>query len=445
MDYRILPPDELIEDAVVAMPLSKSVANRALILNALTRDAACPVIPDCDDTLLLFRALDTLRETPKGAEINLQNAGTAMRFLTAYVATTEGLEATLTGSERMTRRPIGHLVKALRDCGAEIEYCGEEGFPPLHIRGRKLHGGQVRVDASVSSQFVSALLMVAPLMEQGLTVELEGEPASAPYIALTLNMMEHRGMVADRSPLSVTVDAGEYRVANDDAEGDWSAATFFYELTAISSGWFTLTGLSPASSQGDRAAMELFGRLGVVTEPSDEVPGGLDLQPSPEVFGRVDADLIDTPDMAPALVVACCTLGVPFQLVGLKSLAIKECNRLEALRREMLKLGCDVELIRDYGLEWDGHRLPIHQLPEFDTYEDHRIAMALAPVSVLIPGIVIRGAECVSKSFPEYWDALRAIGFRTLDPTESNVAEDDSDLSGMADTSDAGSNPLNTF
>jgi len=252
-------------------------------------------LPDCDDSRLLAEALDTLAATPRGAQINLENDGTAMRFLTAYVAATEGLEATLTGSERMCGRPIGQLVTALRECGADISYLGAEGFPPLAIKGRRLNGGRVTVDATVSSQFVSALLMVAPTMTDGLDIELDGEPASAPYIALTLNMMEHRGVVADRAPLSISVDRGAYRIAPDDAEGDWSAAAFYYELTAISAGWITLEGLNPSSSQGDRAAAELFGRLGVVTEESEEVPGGIDLQPSPEVFGRLDADLIDNP------------------------------------------------------------------------------------------------------------------------------------------------------
>lgn len=443
MDYRILPPDELIEDARISLPLSKSVANRALIMAALTPGAQRPALPDCDDTRLLAEALDILAAGTAGAEIDLVNDGTAMRFLTAYIAATDGLEATLTGSERMCRRPIGQLVTALRECGADIEYLATEGFPPLRIKGRRLNGGTVTVDATVSSQFVSALLMVAPTMTGGLDIELDGEPASAPYIALTLNMMEHRGIVADRSPLSISVDAGTYRPAADDAEGDWSAAAFFYELTAISAGWITLERLNPSSSQGDRAAAELFGRLGVITEPSEEVPGAIDLQPSPEVFGRLDADLIDTPDMAPSLVAACCTLGIPFRLTGLKNLAIKECNRLEALKEEMIKLGCDIEVIRDFGLEWEGHRLPLRQLPVFDTRGDHRLAMALAPVAVLVPGIVICDAECVSKSYPGYWDALRSMGFKTVDPRIGGNT--DTGVSEMSGDSQATSNPLNTF
>ncbi|MDE7120032.1 MAG: hypothetical protein K2O10_05435, partial [Muribaculaceae bacterium] len=429
MDYRILPPDELIDNARVTMPLSKSVANRALVMAALTGNSATPAaLPDCDDTRLLAQALQALASTDSHVELNLDNAGTAMRFLAAYIAATPGKKATLTGSPRMLQRPLAPLVAALRECGADIEYLGAEGYPPIKINGRELDGGHITVDATISSQFISALLMVAPTMTRGLTVDLDGAPASAPYITLTLDMMSRRGITADRSPLTISVPNARYTPTDtDDAEGDWSAAAFFYALTAISAGWITLEGLDPASAQGDRAVVELFGRLGVVTEPSEEVPQALDLQPSPEIFGRIEADLADTPDLAPALVVACCTLSVPFRLTGLKSLAIKECDRLDALCREMAKIGCHLEKIRDFGLEWQGRRMPVTSLPEFDTHGDHRLAMALAPMAVLLPGIKIRDAGCGSKSYPAYWDALRDMGFTTADPA-TDTADDDSSL-----------------
>ncbi len=411
MDYAIFPPEELIEDASVRLPLSKTVANRALILAAMTPGAPVPGCPDCSDTEMLRDALEKIK-SGDAAEIYLGNDGTAMRFLTAYAASLPGIEITLSGSDRMSERPIGPLVSALRECGADIEYIGREGYPPIKIQGRRLQGGIVTVDATVSSQFVSALLMAAPLMGQGITVNLDGEPVSAPYIALTLGMMDRRGIPSERSPLSVTVAPGAYRpLSEDDAEGDWSAAAFFYEITAVSAGWITLEGLNPDSMQGDRAAIECFGQLGVVTAPSEETPGAIDLQPSPEVFGRVDLDLCDTPDMAPALVTACCLLGVPFRLVGLRSLAIKECDRLGALVEEMARIGCEIERIRDFGLEWEGRRLPITEMPVFDPRGDHRLAMALAPAAVFIPGIIIRDAECVAKSYPGYWEALESLGF----------------------------------
>lgn len=409
MDYRVFPPEEIIEEGVIELPLSKSISNRALILAALTEGAPYPPrLADCTDTQVLAA---TLQQGLAG-EVNVGGAGTAMRFLAAYYAATPGADIFLDGDERMRQRPIRQLVDALRACGAEMEYAGEEGLPPLKIKGKRLKGGRVTVDATVSSQFVSALLMVAPTMEEGLTLELDGEPVSLPYILLTVGMMEDRGAEVDRSPLTISVAAGRYRAsAADDAEADWSAAAFFYEITALSAGWLTLSDLRTDSRQGDRRAAEYFERLGVITAPSEEIEGAVDLQPSPDLFGRLEADLSDTPDLAPALVVTASLLGVPFRLTGLQSLGIKECDRLQALVEEMEKVGAKVEKIRDFGLEWDGSRHPVFEVPVFDSRGDHRMAMALAPAAVYLPGAVVRGAETVAKSFPAYWDALRALGF----------------------------------
>ncbi len=409
MDYRVFPPEEIIEEGFIELPLSKSISNRALILAALTEGTPYPPrLADCSDTQALAAAL---RQGLSG-EVNVGGAGTAMRFLAAYYAATPGADILLDGDERMRRRPIRQLVDALRACGAEIEYAGEEGFPPLKIKGKRLKGGRVTVDATVSSQFVSALLMVAPTMDEGLTLELDGEPVSLPYILLTVGMMEDRGAEVDRSPLTISVAPGRYRAAEaDDAEADWSAAAFFYEITALSAGWLTLRDLRTDSRQGDRRAAEYFERLGVITAPSEEIEGAVDLQPSPDLFGRLEADLSDTPDLAPALVVTASLLGVPFRLTGLQSLGIKECDRLQALVEEMEKVGVRVEKIRDFGLEWDGSRHPVFEVPVFDSRGDHRMAMALAPAAVYLPGAVVRGAETVAKSFPAYWDALRALGF----------------------------------
>ncbi|MCM1071668.1 MAG: 3-phosphoshikimate 1-carboxyvinyltransferase, partial [Alistipes timonensis] len=360
---------------------------------------------------------DALASGPAG-KVNIGGAGTAMRFLAAYYAATPGTDILLDGDERMRQRPIGQLVDALRACGADVEYAAEEGFPPLKIKGKRLKGGRVTVDATVSSQFVSALLMVAPTMEEGLTLDLDGEPVSLPYILLTLGMMEDRGATIDRTPLTISVEPGSYfPLNNDSAEGDWSAAAFFYEITALTAGWLTLKGLRADSRQGDRRAAEYFERLGVITAPSEDFDNAVDLQPTPDLFGRFDADLSDTPDLAPALVVTAAMLGIPFRVTGLQSLGIKECDRLRALVEELEKTGTTIERVRDFGLEWDGRRHPIAELPVFDARGDHRMAMALAPVAAYIPGITIRGAETVAKSYPGYWDALRALGF-TLEPAE---------------------------
>lgn len=419
MLYSIFPPEELVEGTAVALPLSKSISTRCLVLDALTEGAPDnnASIAVCDDTAVIADALAAWRGVPAGTALTLdmKASGAALRFLTAFFAATPGADVTLTGIPRLLERPMGILVDALRACGAEIDYTGREGFAPLHIVGRQLDGGEVTVDATVSSQFISALLMVAPTMRRNLTINFEGEPVSLPYILMTLGMMEQRGIAAERQPLRVEVSPGAYKPYAQDAEGDWSAAAFWMEICALSAGWYTMTNLRADTLQGDRRAAEYFGHLGVDAVASEEHPGGIDLSPSPEVFGRLDLDLSDNPDLAPALAVTATMIGVPFKLTGLANLGVKECDRLEALCIEMAKLGRPVEKIRDFGLEWDGRSLPVGSMPVLSAHGDHRMAMALAPVSLYIPGILLDGPEYVSKSYPEFWEQLRAVGFRLVE------------------------------
>lgn len=414
MDLRITPPEGLLETRVT-VPLSKSIANRALIINALTPGAPpLEKMALCDDTDAVEAALDA----PEATEVNVGAAGTAMRFLTAYYAAREGFPpVTLDGSERMRQRPIGPLVDALRSLGASIEYLGEEGYPPLKITGQRLRGGHIDIDASQSSQYISALMMIGPLMDHGLTLHLLGNPSSLPYIKMTLGMMEERGAVASLSGSVITVEPHPYDPALPlRTEADWSAAAFWYEIVAVSAGWVTLAGgLTLPSLQGDAAALDLFGRLGVTSSTEDVEDGDIDLSGNPDADARLDADLRHTPDLTQPLVVACALLGIPFTLTGLDSLRIKETDRAEALRAELMKLGVDMVISQDilHGLtlSWDGERLPIFEEPAFDTYSDHRMAMAFAPVSIFIPGIVIRDAEVVTKSYPGFWDHLAEAGF----------------------------------
>lgn len=415
MDYRIFPPDGILE-ARVDLPLSKSISNRALIINALTPGSSpLQEVAACDDTDVMVAALGSQSDY-----INVGAAGTAMRFLAAYFAAgaREGT-VVLDGSERMRQRPIGPLVDALRACGAEIEYAGEEGFPPLRITGRRLAGGEISIPASVSSQYISALLMIAPCMERGLTLHLDGEIMSLPYIRMTIAMMKQRGVRADFDEREgvVAVAPGIYDASCPlPAEADWSAATFWYEIVALTAGWITLAGgLTERSLQGDAAACRIFGRLGVSTSWEDVEDGDAELSGNPDADARLDLDMRDIPDMAQAVVVTCAMLGTPFSISGLDSLRIKETDRLEALRRELLKTGISVDIhadiLKGLTMSWDGSRRPIAASPEFDTYKDHRMAMAFAPVSVFIPGIIVRDVEVVAKSYPGYWDALREAGF----------------------------------
>lgn len=415
MDLRINPPEEMI-DVAIDLPLSKSISNRALIMDAL---ASVPApereVADCDDTAAVRSALNLLGEMPKEASVNVGRAGTAMRFLTAYVAATPGLEAELDGDERMRERPIGQLVDALRRCGADIEYAGREGFPPLRVKGRQLTGGEMSIDAAVSSQFVSALLMVAPTFSSTLSLRLQGEISSFPYIKMTMGMMERRGINCEIYGSVITVEPGKYLSDSEPIERDWSAASYWYEIAAISAGWVTLDGLRLPSLQGDAAAAKYFERLGIIsgTENDEgETVDGMVLTPSPEVHSRLDLDLADNPDLAQTLAVTCCMVGVPFHFTGLASLKIKETDRLQALQSELAKLSFDVEIIRDSELAWQMQRCPVEELQPIDTHGDHRMAMAMAPAALFVPGLTIRHAEVVTKSYPQYWEHLRMAGFQ---------------------------------
>lgn len=424
MDYRILPPEEMIEGAV-ALPLSKSVSARALVINALSEAPANldGRLSDCDDTRMLADAIKAMSGGMSSPmTLDMANAGTNLRFVTAMAAATPGTDITLEGH----RRPVGPLVNALRALGADITYNGEEGYPPLHIRGMRLEGGEVSVDPALSSQYVSALMMVAPLMSHGLVIDFEGECPAAPYVRMTAAMMERCGITCDIAPLRVTIPAGSYAPLPDGwrCEPDWTAASYWYELSALSAGWLELADTPMDSVQGDRAVADYFERLGVLTGPSEDNDGNVALTPSPETFSWFEADMGGNPDLVPAIVVTCVLLRVPLRITGVASLAHKECDRLEALRIEMLRLGCILEVRGGNELYWDGHQMPVTELPVFDTYGDHRMAMALSMVSTYIPGIVVRDIEVVSKSYPGYWQQLQDLGFILTDAADDATDPD---------------------
>lgn len=413
MDLQIFPPEDGFPQAAVSLPLSKSISNRALIINALTPNAApLSEVAICDDTEAIVRVL----ADPTATEINIGAAGTSMRFLTAfYAATADGRTRLLDGSERMRRRPIGKLVDALRQCGAEIDYAGEEGFPPLRITGRQLTGGKIALSADTSSQFVSALLMTGPLMEQGLELTLEGEIVSRPYIDMTLALMKNSGVecTVSHDGRTISVSHCDYTPTDIEVEADWSAASYWFEIEALSYGDIRLKGLHRKSLQGDSRVAEIFATFGIESD-WEENPGELTLQPTPDIASRLELDMSDVPDLAQTVAVTCCMTGIPFRLTGLQTLKIKETDRLEALSTELRKLSFMVEA-DDSELVWPGIRIaqPSQEgLPAFDTYNDHRMAMAFAPIALFVPGIVIRDAEVVSKSYPDYWKHLAEAGFR---------------------------------
>ena len=395
----------------VDLPASKSISNRALILHALSGGVQRPMnLSDCDDTAVMIRALEQ-----HGAEIDIHAAGTAMRFLTAYLSTQKGSHL-LTGSARMKQRPIRLLVDALRALGADIQYADSEGFPPLLIQGKPLPGQEITLAGSVSSQYISALLMIGPTLPQGLTIHLTGQLISVPYINLTLSLMAHYGASARwTDERTIRVEPGPYQDVPFTVESDWSAASYWYEMMALwqpqaesPSPCVELIGLFPRSSQGDSRGADLFAKLGVHTAFT---PRGVELTRLGVPVARMVEDLVDIPDLAQTFVVTCCLMGIPFRFSGLQSLRIKETDRITALQQELHKIGYVVKDEADSILSWNGERCPAEEHPVIATYDDHRMALAFAPAILRLPSLAIAHPEVVSKSYPTYWRHLAAAGF----------------------------------
>ncbi len=402
----------------IVLPASKSISGRALVINALSGSSLLPDnLSDSDDTQAMLNAL---REMPEVIDIGA--AGTAMRFLTAYLSVTPGTH-TITGTERMKHRPIGILVDALRTLGADIAYEGEEGFPPLRIAGRNdIEGGELSVPGNVSSQYISALLMIAPTLKKGLRLTLTGQIASRPYLDMTMSMMRDFGAEVEWIAKDVIeVKPGSYRQRPYHIESDWSAASYWYEMVALSpdaGAQVELVGLHHDSIQGDSKVWQLMSELGVATEYYEEPDGTeiIRLRKTGNLACHFCHDFSHQPDLAQTFAVTCAMLDVPFRLVGLQSLRIKETDRIAALVEELGKIVCLEG--NDSELQWEGfyniddlELLPFEEFT-FDTYDDHRMAMALAPVCLRTGGeIVINNPEVVSKSYPHYWEDLEKVGF----------------------------------
>ena len=403
MTYRIIAPQKI--EARIQLPSSKSISNRALVLHALSGGATMPDnLSDCDDTMVTIKAL---RDTPE--VVDIMAAGTAMRFLTAYYSVTPGSRI-ITGTERMRHRPIGLLVEALRSLGAQIEYMEEEGFPPLKVTGKKLEGKEITLEGSVSSQYISALLMVGGVLSQGLTLHLTGNIISRPYIELTMQLMrDYGGEVSWLSDNCIHVKGGGYQDTPYYIESDWSAASYWYEIVALcKKAVVTLPGLFEHSYQGDSKGAELFEKLGVKT---DFTADGVVLTKTEDCSKRIDANLVEIPDLAQTFVVTCCMKDIPFRFTGLQSLRIKETDRISALMTELRKLGFVLKAEGDEALSWDGERCEAEQHPVIATYEDHRMAMAFAPAAFRFPNLQIANPEVVSKSYPRFWEDLQNAGF----------------------------------
>lgn len=422
MQYIVSAPSTL--RASIQLPASKSISNRALILHSLAQSNIVPCnLSDCDDTRVMIRALNETSE-----QIDILAAGTAMRFLTAYLSVTPGTR-TITGTKRMQQRPIRILVDALRKLGAQIEYAANEGFPPLRITGTELKGEEISLAGNISSQYISALLMIGAMLPKGLRLHLTGDIISRPYINLTLQLMRDFGAKAEwTSENSITVHPGGYQEVPFTVESDWSAASYWYQMVALQGiknkkiekqekGSFNtstypeieLLGLFSHSYQGDSRGAEVFSKLGVRTEYTVH---GIKLTSIGVPVARLVEDFVDIPDLAQTFVVTCCLMNIPFRFTGLQSLKIKETDRIIALITELRKLGYVIRSEQDSILSWDGERCPAEAEPVISTYEDHRMAMAFAPACLVLPQIQIDEPQVVSKSYPSYWESLQEAGFK---------------------------------
>jgi 3-phosphoshikimate 1-carboxyvinyltransferase len=405
MKYVISAPVNAVQGSIY-LPSSKSISNRMLILRALARSRS-PLhnLSDSDDTRVLEKALEE-----HSLVKDVGHAGTAMRFLTAYLAVCPGTFE-LTGSERMKQRPVGPLVDALKQLGGRISFLGEKGYPPLGITGGGLKGGNIDIDAGISSQFISALMMIGPVLDGGLHISLRGEVVSAAYIRMTLALMKHCGIGADFDGKKIDIPQAAYAVGEFAVEPDWSAASYWFQVASMLPGSeILLPGLSGKSLQGDAILVRLFEPLGVSSEFSSR---GLLIRSSkgrlPQQFSH---DFTACPDLVQTFAVTLCALGIPFRFTGTRTLRVKETDRIAALGRELRKAGF---ILHDdpagEWLAWDGSRCGSEKDAVIATYHDHRMAMAFAPLAISLGKLVVADPEVVSKSYPGYWKDLKQAGF----------------------------------
>ncbi len=401
-------------NATISITGSKSETNRLLLLQALYPNLVLTNTSNSDDSEVMTKALQNTQFSNTDSQlIDIHHAGTAMRFLTAFFAVSEGKEVVLTGSQRMTERPIKVLVEALQQLGAQISYEKEPGYPPIRIKGQKITKAKVSIPANVSSQYISALLLVAPKLENGIELTLVGEITSVPYIKMTLALLNEIGVETKFEENVITVKplTTNSKQQTLTVESDWSSASYFFSLVALSNeATIVLNSYKESSLQGDSALVEIYAKMGVEARfEANQLT--LVKQPNFE-YQSVTFDLNNTPDIAQTIVVTCLGLGIGCHLTGLHTLKIKETDRLEALRIELTKLGAAITVTNDsLTLEPSKSILPNIAI---DTYNDHRMAMAFAPLALRVP-IIINNAEVVSKSYPDFWIDLTTLGFQSAE------------------------------
>lgn len=394
--------------ASISLPLSKSICNRLLILQAIEPSIGITALSSADDTRLMQESLRSNEKT-----VDLKNAGTCVRFLTAYFAAA-GKHKIITGSSRMKSRPIKPLVDALRAMGATISYLEKEGFLPVEIKQSKLYGGEVAIDSAQSSQFSSALLLISPLLQHGLILHLGEHIASYPYIQMTIGLLKQAGVNIVQQENTIIVTPGQkLKGSIIKPEADWSAASYWYEIAALSNSCeLFLNGLAPESLQGDTIIhLWMKNHFGVETRFDS---GGAWLTKNNEtgIKNGAELDLLHNPDLAPAIAASACGIGIGVKLTGLQTLALKESDRLNALTKELSKTGAHIKISNNNQIEIlpDADKVT-HASLHMQSYSDHRMAMAFAPLSLCFDNIKLDDGLCVEKSYPEFWHHLQQAGF----------------------------------
>ncbi len=392
---------------------SKSISNRVLIMAELSgepfEDFVFDNLSEADDTLRLQYYLEQVRSCSLQClplVINAENAGTVMRFLSSFLTIKKG-KWLLTGSKRMQNRPIEILADALKELGADIVYTEKKGYPPLLIKGGALDGGSLQMDASVSSQFISSLMMIAPVTRKGIKILFTEKPVSFPYIEMTKKLMEIFGVKVTLDQHSVEVKPSDYRVKDFPIEPDWSSASYWYEAAALADeADILLKGFTVGSVQGDSLVQNIFEELGVKTIVENN---GIRLQNSGKTTSHFTYDFSDVPDLVPAVLTTCAALGIPATITGVDHLKHKESDRMQAFSTELQKIGAQItEDNGTYHLRFKRSKPNTKDLI-FDTYDDHRMAMSFAPLVLKFSRVIIDNLEVVEKSYPAFWDDLEQL------------------------------------
>lgn len=403
MQYKLSKSNKVLEGRVT-LPASKSISNRVQIINALSNNFQ-PIknLSDSDDTKVMQKILFSNTN-----HFDVGHAGTSMRFLTAFLSKIVG-EWTLTGSERMKQRPIGVLVDALNSIGAQISYLEKEGYPPLKIFGSNITGEEVELDGDTSSQYITALLLIAPTLENGLRVKLKGKIVSRSYIEMTLGILEEFGVKSEFKGQEIYIAKQAYQRIPYTVEGDWSGASYWFSFMALADeGKLYLDGVKRHSLQGDAKIIPVFEKLGVKAQFSKR---GMFVEKVKSDCKKLVFDFIEMPDMAQTFAVCAAMKGIPFHFSGLETLKIKETDRIAALINELSKLGYVLYEPKEGELAWDGERKEVNEKVVIETYHDHRMALAFAPIAFTNTNVLIDDPMVVTKSYPKFWEQLKALGF----------------------------------